>query len=120
MARLWDYLARELPFAQWVRASQPAARAVQGQRVALYATSSANEPGREQCHVTNTGTKIQDTLAWANARLAEESFGEGRQDGRLANQPLMFGIGIAQRVMRGATARWHMAENITMWESASA
>jgi hypothetical protein len=30
---------------------------------AYYFSSRANEPGRKHCHVTNTGTKIQDTLA---------------------------------------------------------
>ena len=56
-----------------------------------YFSSRANEPGREHCHVANTGTKIQNTVPWANARLTEESFREGRQNRRLANQPLMFG-----------------------------
>jgi len=60
-----------------------------------YFSGRANEAGGKHCDVTDTGTKIQDSLAWGNARLTEESFGEGSQDLRLANQPLMFGIGIA-------------------------
>jgi hypothetical protein len=72
---------------------------------AYYFSRRADEPGSQHCHVTNAGTKIQDTLARSNACLPEESFGERRQNHRLPNQALMFGIGIAQRVMRGATAR---------------
>jgi len=87
---------------------------------AYYFSSRANKPRCQHCHVTNAGTKIQDTLGFSNACLTEESFGERRQNYRLANQSLMFGIGIAERVMRGATDRWHMAENITMRDFASA
>jgi hypothetical protein len=86
-----------------------------------YFSSRANEPGNQHCHVTNAaGTKIQDTLARSNVRLTEESFGERRQNHCLPNQALMFGIGIAQRVMRGATARWHMPEDISMLDFAVA
>jgi hypothetical protein len=62
---------------------------------AHYFPIGADEPGCQYCHITNAGAKIQNTLARANARLSKESFGEGRQNRRLANQPLMFGIGIA-------------------------
>jgi hypothetical protein len=30
-----------------------------------------NQPGRQHCYVSDAGAKIQDTLAWANARFAE-------------------------------------------------
>jgi hypothetical protein len=67
-------------------------------RIAFYAhyfSRRANEPGSQHCHVTNAGTKIQDTLARSNVCLTEESFGEGGQKHRLPDQALMFGIGIA-------------------------
>jgi hypothetical protein len=70
-----------------------------------YFSRRANEPGSQHCHVTNAGAKIQDTLARSDACLTEESFGERCQNHRLPNQAFMFGIGIAQRVMRGGTAR---------------
>jgi len=72
---------------------------------AYYFSSRANEPGRKHCHVTNAGTKIQDTLARYDAYLTEESFGERRQNHSLPNQALVFGIGIAQRVMRDGITR---------------
>jgi len=72
---------------------------------AHYFSRGAGEPGCQHCHIANAGAKIQNTLARANARLSKESFGEGRQNRCLPNQALMFGIGIAQRVMRGGTTR---------------
>jgi hypothetical protein len=91
--------------------------------IALYAhyfSRRADQPGSQNCHITNAGTKIQDTLAMSNVRLTEESLGERGQKHRLPNQALMFRIGIAQRVIRDATARLHMAPDITMLDFAPA
>jgi hypothetical protein len=60
---------------------------------------------REYCNVSNTGAEFEDTLAWANASLTEESVGERGQKRGLPNQALVFRVGAAQSVMRGWTTR---------------
>jgi hypothetical protein len=77
-------------------------------RVAFYAhhlSGRTNKSGRQHCYVANAGTKIQDALAWANARFTKEAFGERGQKRRLPNQALVFGVGAAQRVVGGGTTR---------------
>src|SRR5713101_5623950 len=54
-----------------------------------------NQPGCQHSHVSDAGTKIQDTLTWTNACLAEESFGVRCNTCSLPNEALVFRIGAA-------------------------
>src|SRR5207245_5886629 len=53
--------------------------------------------------------EIQDTLAWANACLTEESFGERSEPRRLSNQALVLGVGAAESILRSGTDLCHLS-----------
>ena len=62
-----------------------------------------HQPGGQHGYVSNAGTKLEDTLAKADARFPQESFGERVQKRCLTNQALVFGVGAVQRIKRGGT-----------------
>jgi hypothetical protein len=66
-----------------------------------------NQPGSQQSDVADAGTQIEDALARPNARFAETSFGVRSEPRSLPNQALVFGVGVAQRVLESGGVRRH-------------
>lgn len=55
-----------------------------------------NQPGHENCNVSDAGAEIQNTLTLTNACFTEQSFGERSKTGSLADQALVLSIRTAE------------------------
>jgi hypothetical protein len=58
----------------------------------------ADQPSYQHGDIADAGADLQNALAWAYARIAEQAFGEGVEDCRLSNQTLVFGISVPEYI----------------------
>src|SRR5262249_22966124 len=58
----------------------------------------ADEPGRQHSDVADAGADVQNALARAYARIAEQAFGEWIEDRGLPNQAFVFGVRVAEDI----------------------
>ena len=65
---------------------------------ANYFAGRASNPGGEHGNIANAGANVQDALAGPNACFAEKAFGEGCEDGGLANEAFVLRFGAAEGV----------------------
>jgi hypothetical protein len=81
------------------RLSHPSPGSGDGVCVALYThdfSRRTNQPGHQQCNVSDAGAEIQDTLTWTNACFTEQSFGERSKARSLPDQTLVLSVRAAE------------------------
>jgi hypothetical protein len=79
-----------------------------------------NQTRRQHRYVANARADIQNPLTRTHACVTEQSLGVRIKARSLSNQPLLFGIGTPEHVLRSGITRGHIARNITMLDFLSA
>src|SRR4030095_8282562 len=88
-----------------------------GVPVALDGHNLARRTHQSSCqhrHVSHPRPEIQNALPGSNARLTKESFTDGSDTHRVPDKALVFGVGVAQWVISGATARCHRVGGMSL------